>query len=126
MSFLANAATHATRADALHGGAWELLANTEGTRFKLIYTSTDGSKNSHVFPSLEDASLYAVIIGSFWKCIVDAEQETEAVKAQTYGELWVLMGTKIHDHGKDFLPGDLKKLFNEIEEYLGMTVTVFD
>ena len=127
MSFLADATTHATRAHQLNGEAWELLSNIEGTRIKLTYTSIDGSKNSLVFPTVEEAAVHSGVIEAFWRCIVEVENESVAVKAQAHGELWVLIGAKILDHGGDFLPRDVQKAHNEIEEFIGgMETTNFN
>jgi hypothetical protein len=119
----ANSAWEITSPDPNNGG--EITTQTQVDFVCVAYTDFDGNKTIQVFKRLKDASVYTQTIETFWKAIDKANKCNKATKASCYQEILTLMGNQVSTYGKDFLPHDLKKAVNEIEEYLNIEKTIW-
>ena len=126
MSFLADAATHATRSDPTTGVAWEILSNLGQNPFKVTYTNADGVEESVIFETLKDAANFTDLIHTFWKTIEAGNELFPSDKNVVYRRIldWVLLEIQIF--GNSNYPGDVKKAINEIETHLGANLTMWN
>lgn len=109
--------------DPNNGG--EITAQTEVAFVRVTYTDLDGNKTVQFFERLVDAHVYNQTIETVWKLIDVANKSNRADKDLSYQEILTLMGNQVSTYGQGFLPHDLKKAVNEIEEYFNIEMTVW-